>query len=129
MFCLDCFGGGDEKRRGLLGAELENLRQELHSATLTISALSASLDEERSNSARLAKQLGPSSSAALHKVSSAAAHALERTKENNQENVPNRSGVNRSGVPFVSPPMAQCGHAVQYWAKSPLAGLRGGECG
>ena len=103
MFCLDCFGSGDDRRRDLIGSELESLREDLRSAMHTISALSASLDEERSNSARLAKHFGAShtgasSNAVLQKGPPAAAARRE-----DQENIPNRPGAS-----FISPPNHRC---------------------
>ena len=94
---------GDDRRRDLIGSELESLRKDLRSAMLTISALSASLDEERSNSARLAKHFGAShtgasSNAVLQKGPPAAA-----TRRENQENIPNRPGAS-----FISPPNHRC---------------------
>ena len=94
---------GDDRRRDLIGSELESLRKDLRSAMLTISALSASLDEERSNSARLAKHIGAShigasSNAVLQKGPPAAA-----TRRENQENIPNRPGAS-----FISPPNHRC---------------------
>ena len=108
MFCLDCFGSGDDRRRDLIGSELESLREDLRRAMLTISALSASLDEERSNSARLAKHIGAShigasSNAVLQKGPPAAAARRE-----NQENITQPTG----GVVHLATESQVCVHST-----------------